>query len=342
MTDGEIAANIPDVHRDAAARAFAETFCGASISAIAPIGGGRSGALVYRVDVEDASYVLRIVTRRDMLSNPARQFAAMQVASNDGIAPRVHHANPESGIAITAFIHSRPWPDEFAADLGRSVRRLHDGPALPVFLDAFECIEQALMVLQAAGATLPPMFVAFLEEFGAVRTALAPHLVLSASHNDLNPGNILYDGTRPWFIDWESAWQNDPMFDVATILHWFGFRGAREKQLLDGYFGGAATPLQLAKLDLMKQVVSCYYAMVFLLLTLQGGELPPSLDPDPASLPTFADTRVAMRDGTLALGTAEDRVRFALIMVNDARRTAAEPRFTEAMELLHSAEKRVD
>ncbi len=218
----------------------------------------------------------------------------------------------------------------------------HDGPGLPAFLDAFQCIEQGLLVVTDAGATLPPMFLAFLDEFAAVRSALSPHIVLGASHNDLNPGNLLYDGERPWIIDWESAWQNDPMFDVATILHWFGFTNAQADALLQGYFGSTPTAMQLAKLEVMKQVVSCYYATVFLLLTLQHGELPPPLDPDPASLPAFADTRAAMREGMLALETAEDRVRFALVMINDAQRAGKRPEFAQAIELLRGAAVRID
>jgi Ser/Thr protein kinase RdoA (MazF antagonist) len=331
---------VPEPHRDAVVRALNETFCGAPVSAIVPMAGGRSSALVYRVDAEDASYVMRVVVARNLLSDPVRQFAAMQVAANDGVAPPVHFADAESGIAITAFIASRPWHEAFAtgtdriAGLGRCVRRLHDGPALASFLDAFQCIDQGLGVVTAAGAALPPMLVRYLEDFVAVRDALLPHWVLTASHNDLNPGNLLYDGERPWLIDWESAWQNDPMFDVATMLHWFGFAGDREAALLAGYFGGTPTPLQRAKLEVMKQVVSCYYAVIFLLLTLQHGELPPPLDPDPASLPTFADTRASMRDGSLALDSAADRVRFALVMIHDARRAAATPRFAAALELL--------
>lgn len=38
-------------------------------------------------------------------------------------------------------------------------------------------------------------------------------------HNDLNPKNIMFDSDRAWLIDWESAGLNDPLFDLAVMMH---------------------------------------------------------------------------------------------------------------------------
>ena len=37
------------------------------------------------------------------------------------------------------------------------------------------------------------------------------------SHNDVNPGNLLYDEGRLLLVDWDAAGLNDPYFDLATI-----------------------------------------------------------------------------------------------------------------------------
>jgi hypothetical protein len=37
------------------------------------------------------------------------------------------------------------------------------------------------------------------------------------SHNDVNPGNLLYDEARLLLVDWDAAGRNDPYFDLATI-----------------------------------------------------------------------------------------------------------------------------
>jgi len=43
-----------------------------------------------------------------------------------------------------------------------------------------------------------------------------------SSHNDPVPRNVLFDGERLWLIDWESAYRNDPLVDVAIALDRFG------------------------------------------------------------------------------------------------------------------------
>ncbi|HEY4321319.1 MAG TPA: phosphotransferase [Gemmatimonadales bacterium] len=334
---------VPERHRAAVAGALRRAFGNVPMTAFTQLSGGRSGTLIYRVDMGDVRSVVRLVAQPNALNDPARQFAAMTVASDEGIAPYLHYDDAESGIAITDFVQAVPWSEAFAsgtttiAALGAQIRRLHGGPAIAAFLDAFQCIDGGLETLRGAGATLPPMLRAYLPRFDDVRRMLAPHVVLVSSHNDLNPGNLLYDGARLWIIDWEAAWQNDEMFDVATVLHWFGMEGEREEALLRGYFGAEPTALQRAKLELTRQVVLCYYGLIFLLLTLQAGEVIPALDPEPDTLPTFAETRLLLATGKLPLGNAAQRTEFSLIMINDAMRRMAAPSYGAAVATLAGA-----
>jgi hypothetical protein len=81
-------------------------------------------------------------------------------------------------------------------------------------------------------------------------------------------------------------------------------------------------------------VVSCYYAVVFLLIPLQRGEIPPSIEVDLASLPTFANARAMMGTRTIPLATPEDHVRFSLIMVNEAMHRMAAVEYPEALGMM--------
>jgi thiamine kinase-like enzyme len=331
--------DVPASHREAARRAVAAVAGDLEPVVLTPLGGGRSGAHVFRIAAEGERYVLRIVTQPSPLNDPARQFAAMRIAAAAGIAPPLLYAEPASGIAVSAFIESRSWHEaladnaELPRSLGALLRRLHDGPPLPAFLDALQCIDQALLVLRSAQVPIPPLMQRYLADVPATADALRPHLVLGPSHNDMNPGNILVASDRIWIIDWEAAWQNDPMFDVATAIHWLGLTAVQEDALRHGYFGAEATPLERAKLVLMQQVVSCYYAIVFLLLAMQSGGVP-ALDPDPDTLPSFEAMRTALRAGDAALESGEDRVRFALVMVQEARRRMQSPEYAHSLTVL--------
>ncbi len=50
-----------------------------------------------------------------------------------------------------------------------------------------------------------------------------------SSHNDLNPGNVLFQGDKAWLVDWESAFAADRYVDLAAIANFFATRGARAR-----------------------------------------------------------------------------------------------------------------
>ena len=61
---------IPSERRALARSALARAFAGAAPDAVQPVGGGASGALIYRADVAGRPYLMRIETRRDAMRNP--------------------------------------------------------------------------------------------------------------------------------------------------------------------------------------------------------------------------------------------------------------------------------
>ena len=122
--------------------------------------------------------------------------------------------------------------------------------------------------------------------------------------------------------------------DLATAIHWFVLAPAQEEALLRAYFGGEPDDWQRAKLELMKQVSWCFYAVVFLLLATEGGQTSPPAPPESAQLPGFADAVRAARAGTMSLQSPADMVRFSHIIANESLRAMARPEFAHALALL--------
>ena len=54
------------------------------------------------------------------------------------------------------------------------------------------------------------------------------------SHNDLTPGNILWN-KKYFFIDWEYSSMNSQYFDLATIISSYGLDDGEITLLCDGY-----------------------------------------------------------------------------------------------------------
>ncbi len=118
-----------------------------------------------------------------------------------------------------------------------------------------------------------------------------------SSHNDPVPRNILFDGRRLWLIDWESAYRNDPLVDVAITLDNLAPSPALEAALLHAWLGRRPDEAMLARLALVRAFTRLYYAGVF--LSASAAALGALADRS-LSVPTVSDFRTAIRDGRLA------------------------------------------
>jgi aminoglycoside phosphotransferase (APT) family kinase protein len=331
---------IPVALRDAVERAVRDVFQEAEPESLTLLVGGMSGTMLFKLVVARRVYVLRVVQARTALNDPERQFACVAIAAGVDVAPPVYYADAKAGICITGFVEGKPVRPALQADpslaahLGELLCRLHGGPAFPVFLDTLQSIQGGLNVLTAAGVSLPDLLRSYLARFEVVRAALGPHLASAPCHNDLNPKNLLFDGTRLWIIDWETACMGDPFFDLATAIHWFVLSPAQEAVLLGAYFGAEPDACQRAKLELMKQVSWCYYALVFWLLALQRGETVAPLMPEDKPLPSFAAAVRAVAAGTMNLESSANGLRFSLIIANEALGAMDRPEFARALATL--------
>ncbi|WP_434380947.1 phosphotransferase [Melittangium boletus] len=330
---------IPAAWRDAVAAALRETFGSEDGVVLAPLHGGYSGAPVLKLTVAGQPHVLRVIHAPSPLNSPPRHFACMRTAAEQGLAPAVLFADDRTGICITRYIDTRPHTpllatDEGLARFGQLLRRLHTGPAFPVFLDALQMIQGGLGTLVGAKYPIPALVQAFLDRFETVQAALRPHLTLAPCHNDLNPNNLLFDGERLWLVDWETACMGDPFLDLTTAMLWFDFSPAREETLLRAYWGAEPTPWQRARLEVTRQVSRCFYALVFLLLSLQSGQRPPASLPPGDALPSWSEARRALGTGTVAAQGPDYRFHLSLILSRDALEAMERPAFTQALQLL--------
>ena len=299
---------IPADRRELARAALSPIVGSAPIVGVRSITGGVSGALIYRVDTAASAYLLRMETRRDALRNP-HQYVCMQTAAAAGIAPRLHHVDPEAGVAIMDFVPARPLTEypggsvALARDLGSLIARLQATPLFPQLRDYFVLIERMLTRLREAGGFAKGLLDPHAEGLARIREAYtwdASQLV--SSHNDPNPRNIIFDGTRLWLVDWETAYRNDPLVDVAILAENVGTTLESTDALLHAWLGRAPDDLLRARLVLMRTLTRLYYAAL-VLITLPGGARA-TID-ESLETPTPADFRAAIAEGRLRLGAPD-------------------------------------
>src|SRR5579862_6509556 len=130
---------IPENKREAVKSALQNAFDTDQVETIELITGGMSPALVFKLTVNGAPYVLRLIVNTDDVNNPGRQFACMKTAAEIGVAPRVLYANVEDGVSITDFIEPQPitqatsFEGGFLAEVARILRKVHAAPLFPEF-----------------------------------------------------------------------------------------------------------------------------------------------------------------------------------------------------------------
>ena len=321
--------------RAAVARGLTAAFGVAEPDSIVALGGGLAGAGVFRIRVGGIAYLLRLDQARDGFRDPQRAYACMRIAAAGLLAPRVRYADAEDGVAIMDFIEERPLsleycgtPDQLVVEAAQTVRALHAGPPFPPLVDYLDGIDALVAQFQARGLVAPAAMAELLDRYRELRARYRTDPAdLVASHNDLNPRNILYDGSRLWLVDWESAFLADRYVDLACIANLFARTPAQEDLLLATYFG-AADATRRARLQVMRQVNHLFYGLV---MANAVGDQPQARDLSGRSL---EDLHEALTLGEPVLETEAGRfgyVRARLAAAIEGMRT---PQFAEALALI--------
>jgi aminoglycoside phosphotransferase (APT) family kinase protein len=256
--------------RDAAAAGLAAAGL-APRAALVPLTGGVSGALFCCVDTADGRFLLRLEPQRIALAHRARNSACMRAAAELGVAPAVRHSDPAAGVTVMDFIEARPlaeYPggrEAVVRELGELTARIRSGPTFPMLGDGRDLIGLLLAEQARSGVIAPGLLDRHAEALAKVR-AIRPWdaTALTPSHNDPNPRNLISDGQRLWLIDWELAFQNDPLFDLAIISTELADTPALQTILMTSAFGRAPDAAALAELALVRLLTRLFYGCIVL------------------------------------------------------------------------------
>ena len=329
-------AAVPERHREKAASALSAAFGEAPV-AVHPVAGGASGALTYRVDAAAGAHLLRIETITGPLRNP-HQYTCMQLAADAGIAPPVRYVDADAGVVVMSFLDQRPLtehpggPSGIAAEVGALLARVHELPGFPSRGDYLDNLGRMLRYLATSGRVAAGLLDRHAEGFERIRVAYPwqPDEFVSA-HNDPNQFNVLSDGDRLWLIDWETAYPNDPLIDVATVAGYLTPTPELRDVLLTAWLGRAPDDLVRAKATIAGALTHLYAGCILLTVVLDPA-IPTHVDLTPMSIESFG---AAIERGELVPGQPTTTHAYAKIVLQsfldeletptlaDALRTAA-------------------
>lgn len=326
---------LPEDRRESAKSAIVTAFENPRVVAIEQITHGASGALIYRIEIGDRPYLLRLENQQRAAGDTRRGYACMRIAADAGIAPPLHYADPDRGVAIMDFLPVQSLFDYptgregLVRDLGALAARLQATPGFPAVEDYTVILSGLLNNLIESGifanGLLEPHRNAFARIVDAYRWDPAKAV---ASHNDLNPGNIIFDGNRLWLVDWELAFRNDPLIDLANLSNYLAQSPQLQEILLTSWRGRAPDRRLRARLILARQLVRLAYAC--LTLTVSAGAAGPKPDRD-LTAPTLAEFHAMMMQGRLRMGAPESLYLYGKVYLGEFLTNLSAPGFEDAM-----------
>jgi thiamine kinase-like enzyme len=167
-----------------------------------------------------------------------------KAAARAGVGPQVVSCDPREGVSVVQWINGRTFEPADLDDSTQLARiaatctRLHNGPRFINDFDMFAIQRDYAAVVRERGFRMPARYPEFMPQVERIRSALAVQDVDTVPcHNDLLAANIMDDGERIWFIDYEYAGNNDPCFELGNIWSESRLPPARLEELVGHYFG---------------------------------------------------------------------------------------------------------
>ncbi len=225
----------------------------------------------FRVDVSGTSecWVIRLAGNDTHLLGISREVehAATVAAAGVGVGPEVTAFIRPEGYLVTRFIVGTPVSDtavhrpETLRRVADSLRRIHDGPAIPGLFIPLRICEAYRALAIARRVPIPAEYAAAASIGRRIELAfLSDPVELRPCHNDLLNANFIDDGARIRIIDWEYAGMGDPFFDLGNFSINHELTDDEDRILLAAY-DGEVRRSRLARLTLMRVVSDFREAM---------------------------------------------------------------------------------
>lgn len=225
------------------------------------------GGLTNRIHVverEGQKYILRLDAKHTDAFNLDRrcEMSVLVQAAGSGLAPEVIFSDTDAGILLSAFVPGRIWQvsdlddNGNVEDLAELLREIHDLPACGIAFNASRIARRYVENL-SSNHSLHPFGVRCQE----IIEIIDGSGVSCCCHNDLVVENII-SSSRLMLLDWEYACDNDPLFDLASLIGYHDLSDKRAQVLLSAYAGGVDRTLT----ELLEEQVRLYDAIQWLWL----------------------------------------------------------------------------
>ena len=193
----------------------------------------------FKLQKNNISYVLRIDDNhtKDLKIDRLKESLVLNNAARAKLAPEVIFEDRKHGILVTLFIRGSSWLEKDFHDPKKIkilVKLLHEIHALPKVGHSFDPREIAKNYMsnledQSDYCGFATKCIRIITDLGYIQDQCC-------CHNDIHSSNLI-QGERLMVLDWEYAFDNNPMFELASISSYHNLNKASNLLLLDEYYG---------------------------------------------------------------------------------------------------------
>ena len=207
------------------------------------IGGGLTNRS-FLIRSHGARFVLRLDAKHTAAFGLDRrtELRILRNAAEASLAPEVRYADPAAGILLYEYLPGPVWDRASLDDnnrlerLAALLRKVHGLPASGVALDPLA----AALRYESMVSRHPELRTDAARCVAIVRATPEPP-TRCCCHNDMVASNIVGNAigdARLKLLDWEYACDNDPCFDLASLIAYHDLGAEQTDRLLDSYTGG--------------------------------------------------------------------------------------------------------
>jgi len=192
------------------------------------------------IELDDRKAVLKIddAPRGEPFSTRPSEAQVQNRAAEEGLANKVIYVSDT--VLMTEYVAGTIWSagcldvDENLDKLASAMKKMH---TLPLTGRTFDAVGASHSYASRIGGGARSAAADKIRDCLAKIEAMPLPHNLCCCHNDMVAANIIYM-PEVRFLDWEYACDNDPFFDIATIVAHHQLAPARAEYFLNAYFDG--------------------------------------------------------------------------------------------------------
>ena len=305
---------------------------------ITMVAGGFSKADLFQVTTAQGDFIVKIM-KDSPVEDIETEILAAQITGDSNVGPKLYYGDVATKTLLLSYIDNTHKIDRRATPFHKlvatEIRRFHSGNPLERntrFFDILRQDEQRLVAHHFVSTLIQKedqdLYLKMIQEVEKIFAHFAEDI--RPVHHDLSPHNVLYDKTKAWLIDWETASNDYYPIDLCMFANFHVYDESLLPHFMTAYYQRKPTALEMAKFHVIRPF--CYAFHGFRLAFLANQKTLPKM----GEILEYKDFQLAIRHGKVELGSPVSLFTLGVSTMNKAISMLREKDFQRGLKTLQT------